>query len=291
LLPKHAHRCHLAEFWLDYSGLPASFKAQTLISKGVRHSLGLLFDIWAKAGINVLIPKDVYPVYGSIARAANLHHSEYPSMPTSAWPDLTTVDVILVTNPAKPRGTSLDAREFSTITEWLKDGGHRRVVIDAVYNLDSKLDSATLQLMETGQAVVLHSLSKSWLRPQVFGVALIPASDIELLTPLFRAANVNPGDLCLAQALLTQDRQFPLKLLKELGGLQRKLEHRLFSKGYVPPLTSSSATYLFVVNEPAEKLLSRHRVLALPLSVFGSCEGGLSVVSSLPSVPILGQVN
>jgi aspartate/methionine/tyrosine aminotransferase len=280
-LPKKAHRCHLAEFWLDNFQLERSLKPRTLISRGVRHSLSLLFQLWAREAKVALLPNDVYPVYRQLADDFELEVEEYSMWPGAERGTDIDADVILVTNPAKPRGTALTENEVLALEQWLRRNPERRLVIDAVYNFDAPLDAATLRLMQTDQVIVIHSLSKSWVRPLVMGVALVPEQDVESLTPIFRAAPPGQYELQLAQALLTQDGDFPVKLVAELARRRDNLQAMLHEHGCGLNLEASVPTYLFVVEMAFEKMLDRHGVLGIPLSVFGRDAQRHCVLSSL----------
>lgn len=282
-LPPKAHRCHLAEFWLAHYQLPAGYKTRALICKGVRHSLSLLFKAWALEDKTVLLPGDVYPVYGQLAQAAGLRHHHYPLFPQAGWQSAShaEADVILITNPAKPRASALSSNEVSALASWLAQNPQRRVVIDAVYNFQAPLDAATLALLAGGQTMVLHSLSKSWLHPLVMGVALIPRQDIERYTALFRAESPGQAQLQLAHALLNDAAQFPATLVQELAQRRHNLQAALLARGCSLNLPASVPAYLFAAETGFEEMLNQHRILALPLSVFGSRLQNHCVLSSL----------
>lgn len=279
--PDKAHLCEVAERWLDYFQLGRSLKPRTLISTGVRHSLSLLFKIWASEGKVVLIPDNVYPVYAQLAQAEGLAFKGY-----SPWPDAWSLssakaDIILVTNPAKPRGSALSAAEGAALENWLRQAPHRRVVVDAAYNFCTPFDPGTLRLMASDQTIVLHSLSKSWVRPLVMGVALVPEQDIERFSHSFRAASHFQPELRLAHALLAHDTAFPSALVVELRRLREKLQEVIFAQGCSRNLEATVPTYLFVVEIPFEKMLVQHGVLGIPLSVFGRDSNRHCVLSSL----------
>jgi aspartate/methionine/tyrosine aminotransferase len=280
-LPPRAHRCHLAEFWLDHVQLDRTLKPRTLVSRGVRHSLTLLFQHWAKESKRILLPNDVYPVYRQLAEQAALGIEEYAMWPSAEVAADIKADVILVTNPAKPRGTSLSEAEVLALEQWLRCNPERRLVIDAVYNIAAPLDAATMRLMQTDQVIVLHSLSKSWIRPLVMGVALVPEQDVEQFTPIFRASPPEQAELQLAQALLTQDGAFPSRLVAELARRRENLQVMLHEQGCAFNLEATVPTYLFVVEMPFEKLLERHGVLGIPMSAFGRGANRHCVLSSL----------
>ena len=282
VLPANAHRCHLAEHWLNVFGLPPEWKKQALVCKGVRHSLGLLCKGWAETNSKVLMPYDVYPVYLETAQSAGVTLETYQTWPTTpdVYPD---ADVLLITNPLKPRGTSLTTPELDAVKTWLAKDASRRVVVDAVYTFSTHLDQSTLTLFETGQAIVLHSLSKGWAYPLVMGVALVPTSDVERWAPMFRADGPALPQLCLAEALLTQAPHTPESFSRVLTLGQLELEALCSIKG-VPLLKGQAglARYHFLVPMEWMELLITTGVLGMPLSIFGSNKPEVSVITSLP---------
>jgi histidinol-phosphate/aromatic aminotransferase/cobyric acid decarboxylase-like protein len=290
-LPAAGHRCHVAEQWLDCFGLPPQWKPLSVVTQGVRQSLGALFAHWAATGARVMLPADTYPVYGELARAAGCAYRTYrtyPQLDFSALHAATSdVDILLLPLPLKPRGGAPDAREQHQLFAWLHSGINRRLVLDTVYNFDTRLQHLTRALYAQGQTVVLHSLSKAWARPLAAGVALLPFESEAELGPVLRALPVDRENLRLAQALLAQDREQPARLVEHL--LERKtaladlLEEHDVPAGAVRD-ASEPGQYLFVVPRDWRTLLNKHLLLALPLSVFGSDLPGYSVVSSLPAL-------
>jgi aspartate/methionine/tyrosine aminotransferase len=282
-LPLSGHRCHVAEHWLSCFGLPAEWKRRALVTNGVRHSLACLFKVWARHGRRVLIPGDVYPVYLDLAKQAGCSFDSYSTFPCARFDGIDGADIVLVTDPTKPRNGELTTSELCCLREWLGADTRRRVVIDAVYTFDARLSDSTMALYATGQTIVLHSLSKGWGSPLMAGVALVPPSDVDALTPAVRALEVNKAGLRAAQAMLSQDRMRPMLLRQRLHALGLQLRELLAQRGLSLPASLEGASqYLFVLDRPWETLLEQHHLLALPYSVFGSTLAGHSVVSSLP---------
>lgn len=291
-LPERTHRCHLAEFWLDLFALPTSWKPRVLVSQGVRHSLRLLFTVYAASGLRVLLPDHVYPVYADIANTARLSWQTYPTLPRLAFRGLEDADVLLLCHPVKPLGAFLSSNELASIKAWLIGDRRRRVLIDAVYTFGTSFEPSTLELIGTGQAILLHSLSKGWVHPNIAGVALVADADIEQLTPVFRRSPPPGENLRLAHALLTQAGDFPDALQAELAFAEERLCDVLAQRGVaMPGAQGCPPRYLFVLQTDWRELLDRHGVLALPASVFGSPLPWHSVVSSLPlTVGVGGSV-
>ena len=288
-LPSQGHRCHVAEHWLECFGLPSTWRRRALVTQGVRHSLECLFKLWATQGLRVLVPGDVYPVYLELARNAHCRVETYATFPRAQFEGLESTDVVLVTNPVKTRGGELDAREQADLHRWLRGGCQRRVVIDAVYLFDTRLSDATTALYATEQAIVLHSLSKGWASPLLAGVALVPPSDVDMLTSTVKELDIDRNGLRLAQALLDQDCTRPFVLRERLTGLASTLQTSLSEFGLSTPLnrdpSSGEGQYLFVLEQSWREVFGQHGILTLPLSVFGSELPGHSVASSLPASP------
>lgn len=287
LVPDRGHRCHVAEHWLTCFALPAEWKPRALVSQGVRQSLQCLFAYWASQGTRLLLPADVYPVYLEMARAAGCTFATYRTWPQASFEGIDQADVVLAASPMKPRGDELRAEEKELLRAWLKADTRRRLVVDAVYTFDTRISPSIRVLMNTNQVLVLHSLSKGWAEPLAAGVTLVPAQDVEVLTPLFRALAVNPDKLAMAHALLEQDRMGPELLRRHLAQLQAKLATTLAGcmlPNAIPGRAVNPGQYLFVLPLDWRSLFQSHHVLALPLSVFGEATPGLSVVSSLPAV-------
>jgi histidinol-phosphate/aromatic aminotransferase/cobyric acid decarboxylase-like protein len=290
-LARQAYRCHLAEFWLDALNLPRALKPQALVSQGVRHSLEQLFALFARQGAQAILPSDVYPVYLDIANSQGLTYSTYPAAKSIVEAFSAQLgDVLLVTNPVKPWGHWLDDAEVDAIRAWLSQNPARRVVVDAVYTWNDQLDSTTQTLFATGQAYVLHSLSKGWLYPLAMGVALVPAQDVDLCTPIFRALSLSQDSLRIAQSMLTEHPDFPNALSLILADIEDVLFQELAARGVAQVRKSpiqgllhvwGRQRYHFVVDENWQVLLKDHGVLALPASVFGEADDHVSVVTSL----------
>jgi histidinol-phosphate/aromatic aminotransferase/cobyric acid decarboxylase-like protein len=287
-VPDRGHRCHVAEAWLACFALPAEWKRRALVTQGVRQALQCLFAHWAREGRRLLLPGDVYPVYLELARAAGCRFATYASWPQANFDGLEQADVVLAASPMKPRGDELAAEEKQRLRAWLQGDPRRRLAIDAVYTFDTRFSPSTRVLMESGQVLLLHSLSKGWAAPLAAGVALVPEADVAALTPAFRALAPDASQLAFAQALLEQDRMGPELLRRHLAQLQSQLAAALAAH-MLPDAVRTQSTqpgqYLFVLEQDWRLLLQSHRVLALPLSVFGSTREGVSVVSSLPPLP------
>ena len=272
-LPERGHRCHIAQAWLQRLAPLQLLPQQVLVSQGVRHSLALLMAHWAGLGWRVAIPADVYPVYAQLSADAGLKFGPYPLHPSLQSVDWRDADALLVTNPVKPRGDVLDARELAHITDWLAQSAHRRVVVDAVYDLQPGLHASSRALWATGQAIVLHSLSKAWLSPLLAGVAVVPASDAALLAPLFRDQAIDRQRLAQAEAWLQQQPDFPAQVGDAFDGARTRLAQQLQSQGLMPLQGTSERVsgYLLRVACSVEAG-AQAGFLGLPGSAFGDTQ-------------------
>jgi len=282
-LPDKAHRCHLAEDWLSLFGLPPEWRRRALVGKGVRDSLDRLFAWYARINVVIGLPGDVYPVYVKTAARHGLRATYYSAFEGLDPAALESPDVILVCNPSKPRGSCLTEKELDGLLSWLKADGSRRVVIDAVYTFGTRFDATTQRLLETGQAWLLHSLSKGWAHPLVMGVALAPEKDMEKsVVSCFRDAPAAQDRLRMAHSLLREHGHFPDMMPSILTLAEARLRDELGSRNLKPMSVADPAPrYLFTVEGNWYHLLERHSVLAMPLSVFGLGRRDVSVVSSL----------
>jgi histidinol-phosphate/aromatic aminotransferase/cobyric acid decarboxylase-like protein len=280
---KTVHRCHLAAEWLQCFALDAA-AGHALVSCGVRDSLALLFGHYAGQRARVWLPKDNYPVYADLAQAAGLASETFPTLPEPVWPGSAPSDeceLLLVTNPMKPRGRWLSAADVKVIIKWLKQSPRHRLLLDVVYTFATRFDAASLQLLATGQTILLHSLTKGWLHPRLFGIALVPEADAEALTPLFRAHAPPQMNLARAHEMLGQHEDIPSTVGTVLEGARERLLSALPSD--FPAFWHCDASgYFMPVVGHWRNLLDIHRVLGIPASVFGSSRDDITLISSLP---------
>src|ERR1700722_11905211 len=86
---------------------------------------------------------------------------------------------VLVANPWKPLGRFITDEECDKLCNWLEDSD-RRGIIDAVYDFGPSFHATTQRLVQTGHALLLHSVTKGWLWPKTFGIALSGTTSDEL---------------------------------------------------------------------------------------------------------------
>lgn len=275
------HRCHLAEAWLRLFQLPATWAARALITGGVRNSLSLLLKQFAEEKGTLLIPQDVYPVYGQLAIQAGIESCAFPTIPELLIPN--TGRWLLIPNPLKPAGRWLTSHEVEIVLIWLSQDPARRVLIDAVYNFESRIHSTTLRILQTGQGFLLHSLSKAWLAPQVMGICLVPEPDWARLVSPLRAHGPEQTLLHKAQVLMRDWHDLPSKVNSELSVRRRRVLDDLPAslRGLAARPFEGEAGYFFPIHMNFRSALDQCGVLTIPLTVFGSADDEYSVISSL----------
>lgn len=281
------HRCHLAQDWLAHFGLAQEAAPRALVSAGVRDSLATLFSHYAQMGYRAWLPCDNYPVYANLASAAGLQRLSFRTLPTVgapsddiAWPLPAAggPELLLVTNPIKPRGDYLCERDMRALETWLSADSRRRLLLDTVYTLSNRFHASTLRLLAGEQTILLHSLTKGWLRPKIFGIALVHERDQPTLTPLFRERPPPSANLQNADMLLREHSTLPGDVARALERASAKLRALVPDAVHLPNVASSS--YLFPVALGHGELLDRYQVLGIPASVFGG-DDELTVLSSL----------
>lgn len=280
------HRCDLARAWLDRYGFPEKASSRALVCSGVRHALGLIFQELAKDGAVVWIPCDVYPVYLDLARKMGIEPLLFSTLPQPKLPDPRNGgrrEYMLVTNPWKPLGRFLTDEECDALTVWLDATPDRCLVLDCVYDLGAPFHSTTQRLWETGRAILLHSLTKGWLWPKTFGVALM-RSGHDRLESGFRDNSPSQEQLSLAGKLLSAHMDLPSQIVATLGVHKRNLltvlPASVQSRLLLNPACLAPGCYFFAVGIRAEELLQQHRILAIPASAFGAEWDG-SIITSL----------
>lgn len=283
-LPNDAvHRCHLAEAWGQHFAFPPEMARRSLVSCGVRDSLTLLFRYYSGKGARLWLPADNYPIYGELARAARLSSREFPTLPEPIWPDagpVSEIEILLVTNPLKPLGRWLTAADVAALTAWLAADPQRRLVLDTVYTFDTRFHPTTVQLLATGQTILLHSLTKGWLHPRLFGVALVPERDASALSPVFRAHPPPQPNLIRARKLLACHADMPAAVAREITAARGRLMAVLPAR--LPSATAGEApSYLMSIMGRWSDLLKDTNVLGLPATVFGSPREDITVLSSV----------
>ncbi|MFI9329333.1 aminotransferase class I/II-fold pyridoxal phosphate-dependent enzyme [Kitasatospora sp. NPDC052868] len=280
------HRCDLARAWLRRFELPQEWSGRTMVCRGVRHGLGVVFHRLRAEQARLWLPGDVYPVYFELARAAGLAPASYPTLPEPALPGSPADDrpeYLLLANPSKPLGRYLSDAECAAVVSWLRESPRRRLLIDCVYDLGAPFAAGTRRLLDTGRAVLLHSVTKGWLWPRTFGVVLLGPAQTEL-AEAFRADPPTPAQLRLADRLLTEHSDVPRQVVDELAARAERLFERLPDDvlGAIPVASRTCpGNYFFPVGIPAETLRREYGVLAVPAGVFGEGDWSGSILTSL----------
>lgn len=257
-----AYRCHLVEHMLDTLQLPREWKSGTLASHGVRSSLALIMaadpeKTWA-------IPSDVYPVYQTIATKAGVATKTYLQENTldPADPGV-QADRLLICHPAKPWDTEIDTNK---IQEWLEAFPGRKVIIDSAYGLTP--NSRITEMTQEGKAIQLYSLSKHWLIPGHFGVAIMGEEDSLLLTATFRSLTKNEENLKKAQYALTLVPNRPALITDMIRHLSYKMEEEI--EPSVRDTVNFDSHGYFKKTRLTREELETEGIIAIPASVFGS---------------------
>ena len=280
------HRCDLARAWLRRFELPEEWSGHAMVCRGVRHGLGVVFPWLRAVRARLWLPSDVYPVYFELARAAGLAPASYPTLPAPALPGSPAdhrPEYLLLANPSKPLGRHLSDAECDAVISWLRESPHRRLLIDSVYDLGAPFAAGTRRLLDTGRAVLLHSVTKGWLWPRTFGVVLLGPEQAEL-AEAFRADPPTPAQLRLADRLLTEHSDVPRQIADELAARAERLFERLPDEVLraIPPASRTSpGNYFFPADIPAKTLQHEYGVLALPVGVFGESNWSGSILTSL----------
>ena len=281
------HRCHLAEEWTAYFCLPQDAARRALVSAGVRDSLSRLLRHYSSLQAKLWLPADNYPVYDQLAVACGFQPLAFFTIPKLELPRTAPIDapeLMVLTNPLKPLGRWLTPDETAGLEDWLRESAHRRLIVDAVYNLDATFHPTTLRLMETGQTILLHSLTKGWLHPRLFGIAFMPDSDTPILKESFRLSPLPQSNLAQARILMAQHSDTPAKVsarIVEAGVRLRSKLPDLLSDAFGEDRTG----YFSPVQGSWSDFLHSRGILGLPASVFGSPLTDTTILSSLNFTP------
>ena len=276
------HRCDLALEWTELFGLPGNCAERAFISNGVRDSLARLFGCYARRGHSAWIPADCYPVFQDLANANKLEFREYVTFPRSVWPGddgIPGPNILLAMNPLKPAGRWLTEQDVSALMRWLATNPSRRLLLDCVYTFGTRFHESTMELVRGGQTILLHSLTKGWLRPRIFGVALVPLRDVEMLAPVFRRASPSASNLAEARFLMSACRELPDKVASAIEAANRTLRSNILAK-YDAVEMSNSVGYFHAIHRRWSRMLAEG-ILGIPSAVFGSECSDITILSSL----------
>ena len=156
-----------------------------VLTKGVRDGIYVSLEALAAdgSGNNVIVPEDVYPVYGKILEKTTSSSSvmQYETLTDSfdiqdvllrarALTDsVDTNSVLLMPHPITPLGRNLTTEELEHIKSWLTEPSAkspRYLLLDCVYSFNLERDSEKLAtLLTLPNVIALYSLAKGWISP------------------------------------------------------------------------------------------------------------------------------
>ena len=269
----------LLQWWKTTFALGVEL-GQFAMGRGVRQILQLVLECLYNEGRTLWLPQDVYPVYSELAgRLCTRPYETLVDFNLDFLDDSSDTDVLLITDPLTPLGRYLRIHELEQCDEWLRKSPNRLLIIDAVYCFGPDRLSRLNDILQTDQAVVLHSLSKAWLAPHLLGVAACPRRLTKEIDGQGNGYPMDSLDIQQAHSIVTADPGRPL-LLQKLFFQQWLIlepEIRKASDDWRPPQTG----YFSLVPVNNNSLLQEHDILAVPASVFGSKRENLSVISCL----------
>lgn len=262
-VPEKVYRCHMVEDYLSMLSLPDELKQFTGASTGVRESLELLMkhlDSW-------IIPEDVYPFYNFTIKKP---HSTYQTLGKKNLFENLSSGTLLVCAPLKPQGRDYTFEEISNLKKFLEKDPKNLLVIDLVYATNFYLPKEFLALYKTNQVILLHSLSKMFLTPKLFGISLLPQNSLgQTLRTLFQTLPKKEKELKQAYSLMKYNRHLPLEVKSWLITLGQK-------EGFT--INPEYPSYLFYSCKSPEEFLKEGKIV-IPATVFGGTTG--SIISSL----------
>lgn len=272
-LPTSVPRASVADLeaaWRTRWGLTDA-EGSVALSTGVRPFLAQLFRAFAGTDRRLLAPQDVYPVYLSLAKEAGVELRTFPTVPRPALPLIDVNrrrEVLLVPEPLVPLGRGLNGVEATHIQSWLAQDHERLVVLDCVYTFGERFTKAAEVLLAGGQTILLHSLAKSFLAPDVAGFAIGPATVINRLV-----FDIGDDERGAAVHLLREASDLPQRLAVEFSR-----RWSILSRAFDVPAPDMG--YFAVVPAAFDMLLPRGQ-LAVPGTVFGSVTSNWSAVTCL----------
>ncbi len=188
--------------------------------------------------------------------------------------------ILVMPVPIVTTGHWPSGEDWARLCDWLKGSTQRSLVCDTVYAYDMDF-SRFSDLLATDQCIVVHSMAKTWLLPSVFGVALGSS----------RLASL--GDQAVSRT-----PRVALDTLRSRPSLP-KVQQQLFDSAWtaIRPLLPENSHwsrppqgYFSTIRVHWNDLLESHNILALPATIFGRDQEGLSVLSCLaPAASLLAR--
>ena len=268
---KKRDKHELYALWSEVNSIEIS-KENLAFSKGIRDSLGILFEMFKEK--NIYIPHDIYPRYFDLAKNNKL--KSFTTYPKMDWELLENLEdsVVLLTIPFTPLGRLMDEDDIVKIENLISKNNH--VIIDSVYDYDLKNNFKKLEvLLKTERIFWLHSLSKTYLSPEVLGINYVPKAYKVYFT---HSKNNGLNEECNFRRpydILTQKSNFSAL---QSGEFQKGFDFLAENTGL--DVYESEIAYFAVVNKPFEELL-KYNILGVPASVFGSEREDFTVVTGL----------
>ena len=259
--------------WQEVTGFDLQH-LESIPGTGVRELLAQLIEQLKQAEAEFLFPCDVYPVYHRLL--GDYPARTYHTFPDWEWEVLSATSeqrqVLLLTQPAVPVGRYLSAAEITTVQNWLAADARRLLIVDAAYAYEPN-HSIYAKLLASNQCLCLFSLSKPWLLPEHWGLAVGP-------TELLESVSLSPGEFSTnwVPALL-QNTGLPARLRNLFHQEWKRLSAAIHE--FVPDWKPPDSGYYATVNLPFEQLLQTHNVLGVPATVFGSDRSDVTVISCL----------
>ena len=282
------HRCDLARTWLRRYAFSESLSRQALVCRGVRHALGLVFKELARNNAVLWTSGDVYPTYLELARFAGIEPQVFPTLPEPKLPSTCfagRLEYLLLPNPWKPLGRFITERECAALTDWLVASSNRWLLMDCVYDLGAPFHFTTQKLQQTGRAILLHSVTKGWLWPKTFGVALLSQANPQLEFA-FRNDPPSQEQLRQGERSLSDMAGLPCQVTAALEDRKQKLlaalPKNVSSSFLLDPGSTAPGCYFFPVRLQVDELMRENGIVAIPSSAFGATWGG-SILTSLSS--------
>lgn len=259
--------------WQDVTGFNLDH-LHAFPGKGVRDLLTQLVKQLKQQQASFIFPQDVYPVYHQILEGYPCR--TYRTLPEWEFDYLRESSeqrqVLLLTQPAVPVGRYLNPYETTALINWLTADETRTLIIDAAYAYEPN-HSIYSQLIQTRQCICLFSLSKPWLMPEQWGLAVGPQ---ELLgTHLQPRADFT----CNWVETIRLHAALPTQLRSAFSEEWKRLAPAIHN--FAPHWRPPQAGYYSTVNIPFTQLLEEQNVLGVPASVFGSDREDVTVISCL----------
>jgi hypothetical protein len=256
---------------------------RVIVGTGVRSILEGLFKVLAQQIETLWLPEDVYPVYWHLS--SDLQRHGFATLPDLDWSVLDASgprDALLLPWPLSPLGRSLSAQEHSRLIDWLRAHPERRLILDGAYAFSGPRDQELDIQVRGTQTISIWSLSKPWLSRGVLGLASVPATMRDQLQS--RVPSPQASQLARASALIDLAPTLPALLVERFAAAWLRLLPAIRSAcpSWRPPETG----YFSILPARFDELLSKHDLLAIPASVFGSKRKDLSVASCLYDIEI-----